>query len=393
MSFIKLADLDIAGKRILIRSDLNVPIKGGKVTSDARITASMPTFEHCLKAGAKVMVMSHLGRPEEGVFSEADSLAPVAEALSAKLGREIRLVRDYLEQAPEVAEGELILLENVRFNPGEGKDREELAKKYAALCDVFVMDAFGTAHRAQASTHGVGVFAPVACAGFLLAEELDALQKALAQPARPMVAIVGGSKVSTKLTVLESLSEKVDQLVVGGGIANTFLAAAGYPVGKSLCEHDLIPTAKALMDKMSARGASIPIAVDVVCGKKFDETEPAVTKDAADVEEDDMIFDIGPKSAQTLSEIVAKAGTIVWNGPVGVFEFDQFGEGTKTLSMAIAAAPGFSLAGGGDTIAAIQKYDIYDQVSYISTAGGAFLEYLEGKTLPAVAMLEARAKD
>jgi phosphoglycerate kinase len=393
MSFIKLTDLDLAGKRVLIRSDLNVPVKGGKVTSDARISASMPTFEHCLKAGAKVMVMSHLGRPEEGIFSEEDSLRPVADDLSAKMGQEIRLIRDYLEHPPQVADGELVLLENVRFNVGEGKDKEDLARRYAALCDVFVMDAFGTAHRAQASTHGAGKFAPVACAGLLLAEELDALQKALAEPARPMVAIVGGSKVSTKLTVLESLSEKVDQLVVGGGIANTFLAAAGYPVGKSLCEHDLIPTAKALMEKMSARGASIPIAVDVVCGKRFDESEPAVIKAVADVAEDDMIFDIGPKSAQELADIVAKAGTIVWNGPVGVFEFDQFGEGTKTVSLAIASAPGFSLAGGGDTIAAIQKYDIYDQVSYISTAGGAFLEYLEGKTLPAVAMLEARAKD
>ncbi len=392
MSFIKLTDLDLAGKRVLIRSDLNVPVKNGKVTSDARITASMPTFEHCMKAGAKVMVMSHLGRPEEGVFSEADSLAPVAEAMSAKLGKPVRLVRDYLTQAPDVANGELVLLDNVRFNKGEGKDNEELARKYAALCDVFVMDAFGTAHRAQASTHGAGKFAPVACAGLLLAQELDALQKALANPARPMVAIVGGSKVSTKLTVLEALSEKVDQLVVGGGIANTFLAATGHNVGKSLCEHDLIPTAKALMEKMTARGASIPIAVDVVCGKKFDEHEPAVLKDSKDVADDDMIFDIGPKSAQELADIIAKAGTIVWNGPVGVFEFDQFGEGTKTVSMAIAKAAGFSLAGGGDTIAAIQKYDIYDQVSYISTAGGAFLEYLEGKTLPAVAMLEARAK-
>jgi phosphoglycerate kinase len=392
MSFVKLTDLDLAGKRVLIRSDLNVPVKGGKVTSDARITASLPTFEVCMKAGAKVMVMSHLGRPEEGVFSEADSLAPVAENLSAKLGKPVRLVRDYLDQAPEIADGELVLLDNVRFNKGEGKDNEALAKKYAALCDIFVMDAFGTAHRAQASTHGVGKFAPIACAGLLLAEELDALQKALANPARPMVAIVGGSKVSTKLTVLEALSEKVDQLVVGGGIANTFLAASGFNVGKSLCEHDLIPTAKMLMEKMAARGASIPIAVDVVVGKNFAETEPAVLKDAADVADDELIFDIGPKSAQELAEIIAKAGTIVWNGPVGVFEFDQFGEGTKTVSMAIANAAGFSLAGGGDTIAAIQKYDIYDKVSYISTAGGAFLEYLEGKTLPAVAMLEARAK-
>jgi phosphoglycerate kinase len=393
MSFIKLTDLDLAGKRVLIRSDLNVPVKNGKVTSDARITASMPTFEHCIKAGAKVMVMSHLGRPEEGVFSEEDSLKPVADTLGAKMGREIRLIRDYLDTPPEVADGELVLLDNVRFNKGEGKDNEALSKQYAALCDVFVMDAFGTAHRAQASTHGAGKFAPTACAGLLLAEELDALQKALANPARPMVAIVGGSKVSTKLTVLEALSEKVDQMVVGGGIANTFLAAAGFPVGKSLCEHDLIPTAQALMAKMTARGATIPIATDVVCGKKFDENEPAVAKNAADVAEDDMIFDIGPNSAQELADIIAKAGTIVWNGPVGVFEFDQFGAGTKAISMAIANAAGFSLAGGGDTIAAIQKYDIYDQVSYISTAGGAFLEYLEGKTLPAVAMLESRAKD
>jgi len=393
MSFTKLTDLDLKGKRVLIRSDLNVPVKNGKVTSDARITASMPTFEHCIKAGAKVMVMSHLGRPEEGVFSEENSLAPVAEDLGAKMGKPVRLIRDYLDQALDIADGELVLLDNVRFNKGEGKDNEELSKKYAALCDVFVMDAFGTAHRAQASTHGAGKFAPVACAGLLLAEELDALQKALANPARPMVAIVGGSKVSTKLTVLEALSEKVDQLVVGGGIANTFLAATGHNVGKSLCEHDLIPTAKALIEKMAARGASIPIAVDVVVGKNFAENEPAVSKDANDVADDEMIFDIGPKSAQQLADIISKAGTIVWNGPVGVFEFDQFGEGTKTVSMAIANAPGFSLAGGGDTIAAIQKYDIYDKVSYISTAGGAFLEYLEGKTLPAVAMLEARAKD
>ena len=393
MSFIKLTDLDLAGKRVLIRSDLNVPVKGGKVTSDARITASMPTFEHCLKAGAKVMVMSHLGRPEEGVYSEENSLAPVADALGAKLGRPVRVIKDYLDAAPEVAGGELVLLENVRFNKGEGKDNEELAKQYAALCDVFVMDAFGTAHRAQASTHGAGKFAPVACAGLLLAEELDALNKALANPARPMVAIVGGSKVSTKLTVLEALSKKVDQLVVGGGIANTFLKASGYNVGKSLCEDDLVGTAQALMEKMTARGATIPIATDVVCGKKFDENEPAVLKPVAEVADDDMIFDIGPDSAQVLADIIAKAGTIVWNGPVGVFEFDQFGAGTKTVSMAIADAPGFSLAGGGDTIAAIQKYDIYDRVSYISTAGGAFLEFLEGKTLPAVAMLEARAKD
>ena len=391
MSFIKLTDLDLAGKRVLIRADLNVPVKDGKVTSDARITASMPTIEHCMKAGARVMVMSHRGRPQEGVVDEENSMQPIADTMSAKLGKTVPLVKDYLETSPTVAEGEVVLLENVRFNKGEKKDEEALAKQYASLCDVYVMDAFGTAHRAQASTHGAGKFAPVACAGLLLAEELDALNKALANPARPMVAIVGGSKVSTKLTVLEALSEKVDQLVVGGGIANTFLMATGKNVGKSLCEADLVDTAKALIEKMAARGASIPIAVDVVCGKKFDENEPAVLKDASEVEDDDMIFDIGPKSAQQLADIIAKAGTIVWNGPVGVFEFDQFGDGTKTVSMAIANASGFSLAGGGDTIAAIQKYDIYDKISYISTAGGAFLEFLEGKTLPAVAMLEARA--
>ncbi len=393
MSFIKLTDLDLAGKRVLIRADLNVPVKDGKVTSDARITASMPTIEHCMKAGASVMVMSHRGRPEEGKADEENSMQPIAEDMSAKLGKEVRLVKEYLDNSPEVAAGEVVLLENVRFNAGEKKDNEELAKKYAALCDVFVMDAFGTAHRAQASTHGAGKFAPTACAGLLLADELDNLAKALAEPARPMVAIVGGSKVSTKLTVLEALSEKVDQLVVGGGIANTFLKAMGHNVGKSLCENDLVDTAQALVEKMKARGASIPIATDVVCGKNFDENEPAVLKAASDVEDDDMIFDIGPDSAKELADIISKAGTIVWNGPVGVFEFDQFGEGTKTVSMAIANADGFSLAGGGDTIAAIQKYDIYDKVSYISTAGGAFLEYLEGKTLPAVAMLEERAKN
>lgn len=392
MSFIKLTDLDLAGKRVLIRADLNVPVKDGKVTSDARISASMPTIEHCMKAGASVMVMSHRGRPEEGKVDEENSMQPIAEDMSAKLGKEVRLVKDYLDNAPQVAAGEVVLLENVRFNAGENKDNEELAKKYAALCDVFVMDAFGTAHRAQASTHGAGKFAPTACAGLLLADELDNLAKALANPARPMVAIVGGSKVSTKLTVLEALSEKVDQLVVGGGIANTFLKASGFPVGKSLCEDDLVGTAKTLMEKMKTRGANIPIATDVVVGKNFDENEPAVLKKASEVADDEMIFDIGPDSAKELAEIISKAGTIVWNGPVGVFEFDQFGEGTKTVSMAIANADGFSLAGGGDTIAAIQKYDIYDKVSYISTAGGAFLEYLEGKTLPAVAMLEERAK-
>ncbi|MCG7870745.1 MAG: phosphoglycerate kinase [Candidatus Thiodiazotropha lotti] len=391
MSFIKLTDLDLAGKRVLIRADLNVPVKDGKVTSDARITASMPTIEHCAKAGAKVMVMSHRGRPEEGVYSEENSMAPIADDMSAKLGGAVRLIKEYLDGGFDVAEGEVVLLENVRFNAGEKKDNEALSKKYAALCDVYVMDAFGTAHRAQASTHGAGKFAPVACAGLLLADELDNLAKALANPARPMVAIVGGSKVSTKLTVLEALSEKVDQLVVGGGIANTFLKATGHNVGKSLCEDDLVPTAQALIEKMKDRGANIPIATDVVVGKNFAEEEPAVLKPAGEVADEEMIFDIGPDSANELAEIIKKAGTIVWNGPVGVFEFDQFGEGTKTVSMAIADSDGFSLAGGGDTIAAIQKYDIYNKVSYISTAGGAFLEYLEGKTLPAVAMLEACA--
>lgn len=392
MAFIKLTDLDLAGKRVLIRADLNVPVKDGKVTSDARITASMPTVEHCMKAGAKVMVMSHRGRPEEGKVDDENSMQPIAEDMSAKLGTDVRLIKDYLDNAPEIADGEVVLFENVRFNVGEKKDDEALSKKYAALCDIFVMDAFGTAHRAQASTHGVGVEAPVACAGLLLSSELDSLAKALADPARPMVAIVGGSKVSTKLTVLEALSEKVDQLVVGGGIANTFLKAMGYNVGKSLCEDGLVETAKVLIEKMQARGASIPIATDVVCAKEFAEDAEATLKNVDEVTDDDMIFDIGPDSAKVLADIIDKAGTIVWNGPVGVFEFDQFGEGTKTVSMAIANSAGFSLAGGGDTIAAIQKYDIYDKITYISTAGGAFLEYLEGKTLPAVAMLEAAAQ-
>jgi phosphoglycerate kinase len=392
MAFIRVTDLDLAGKRVFIRSDMNVPVKDGKVTSDARITASMRTIEHCLKAGAKVMVTSHLGRPTEGEFKEDDSLKPVVDVIAQRMGKNIRLIREWTDGGFDVADGELVVLENCRVNKGEKKNVDETAKKYAALCDVFVMDAFGTAHRAQASTHGIAKFAPVAAAGILLTEELEALEKALANPARPMVAIVGGSKVSTKLTVLEALSEKCEQLVVGGGIANTFLKATGHNIGKSLCEDDLVPTAQALIEKMTARGATIPIAVDVVCGKKFDANEPAVLKDASDVEDDDMIFDIGPKSAQELADIIMKAGTVVWNGPVGVFEFDQFGEGTKTIAMAIANTSAFTLAGGGDTIAAIQKYDIYDKVSYISTAGGAFLEYLEGKVLPAVAILEERAK-
>ena len=390
-SFKRLSDFDLAGKRVFIRADLNVPVKDGKVTSDARITASMPTIVHCLKAGAKVMVTSHLGRPEEGVFTEENSLKPVADVMAQKLGKPVRVIRDWVDGGFEVSAGEVVLLENCRFNKGEKKNLEATARKYAALCDIFVMDAFGTAHRAEASTYGVAQYAPAACAGLLVAEELEALTKALATPARPMVAIVGGSKVSTKLTVLEALSEKVDQLVVGGGIANTFLKASGRNVGKSLCEDDLVPTAQALMKKMTARGATIPIAVDVVCGKKFDAAEPAVAKDAGAVSDDDMIFDIGPKSAQELVDIIMKAGTVVWNGPVGVFEFDQFGAGTGAVAMAIANTRAFTLAGGGDTIAAIQKYDIYDKVSYISTAGGAFLEFLEGKKLPAVEMLEQRA--
>lgn len=391
MSVIKMSDLDLAGKRVLIREDLNVPVKDGKVTSDARIRASLPTIKMAADAGAKVMLMSHLGRPEEGVYDETASLAPVAANLSEKLGKEVRLIKDYLNGGFEVADGEVVLLENVRFNKGEKKNDETLSKQYAALCDVYVMDAFGTAHRAQASTHGAGAFASVACAGPLLAAELEALGKALNNPARPLVAIVGGSKVSTKLTVLESLSEKVDQLVVGGGIANTFIAAAGNKVGKSLYEADLIPTCNKLNEIMKGRGAAIPLATDVVCGKEFSESAAAETKSVADVADDDMIFDIGPDSAKALADIIMNAGTVVWNGPVGVFEFDQFGEGTKTISMAIAESSAFSIAGGGDTLAAIDKYDIADKVSYISTGGGAFLEFLEGKKLPAVEMLEQAA--
>ena len=392
MNVIKMTDLDLNGKRVLIRADLNVPVANGKVTSDARITASMATIRFALAAGAKVMVTSHLGRPEEGVYTEENSLQPVVDVISAKLAKPVRLIKDWVDGGFDVAAGELVVLENCRFNKGEKKSVDELSQKYAKLCDIFVMDAFGTAHRAEASTHGVAKFAPVAAAGVLLVNELEALTKALLSPARPMVAIVGGSKVSTKLTVLESLSEKVDQMVVGGGIANTFLKAAGFEVGKSLCEDDLVPVARALMDKMSQRGAAVPIAVDVVCGKKFDANEPAVSKDASAVVADDMIFDIGTKSAAQLAEIIKNAGTVVWNGPVGVFEFDQFGEGTKAIAHAIANTKAFTLAGGGDTIAAIQKYGIEDKVDYISTAGGAFLEFLEGKKLPAVEILELRAK-
>ena len=391
MSVIKMSDLDLSGKRVLIRQDLNVPIKDGKVSSDKRIRASMPTIELALKAGAKVLVMSHLGRPTEGEYNEEFSMAPVAEHMSGLLGKEVRLAKDYLDGV-DVAAGEVVLLENVRFNVGEKKNTEDLAKKYAALCDVFVMDAFGTAHRAQGSTYGASQFAPTACAGPLLAGELDALGKALDNPKRPMVAIVGGSKVSTKLTVLESLSKVVDQLIVGGGIANTFIAADGHNVGKSLYEEDLVDTAKSLKADAQARGGDIPVPTDVVCAKEFAESAEATLKNVADVTDDDMIFDIGPDSSAALAEVIKNAGTIVWNGPVGVFEFDQFGAGTKAISMAIAESPAFSIAGGGDTLAAVDKYNISDKVSYISTGGGAFLEFLEGKKLPAVAILEERAK-
>jgi len=391
MAIIKLTDLYLAGKRVFIRADLNVPIKNGQITSDARIAASMKTINHCLMAGAKVMVTSHLGRPTEGQWSEIDSLQPVADNIATRLNKPVRLIKDWVKGGFEVAAGELVVLENCRFNKGEKKNLDDTSKKYAALCDVFVMDAFGTAHRAEATTHGIAKYVPVAAAGILLTEELDALEHSLANPARPMVAIVGGSKVSTKLTVLKSLSSKVDQLVVGGGIANTFLAAVGHNVGKSLYEKDLIPTAKSLLETMKARGASIPIATDVLVGKQFAAMEPAVLKAVNTVADDEMIFDIGPDSAQALVEIIMNAGTVIWNGPVGVFEFDQFGGGTERIARAIAQTKAFTLAGGGDTIAAIQKYGIYDQVSYISTAGGAFLEYLEGKILPAVAILEERA--
>ena len=391
MSVIKMSDLDLAGKRVLIRQDLNVPLKNGEVADDTRIRASLPTIKLALEAGAKVMLMSHLGRPTEGEFSDEFSLAPVADHLAGLLGKLVRLETNWLDGV-EVAAGEVVLCENVRFNVGEKKDDEALSKKMAALCDVYVMDAFGTAHRAQASTHGVGKFAPVACAGPLLSGELEALGKALDNPARPMVAIVGGSKVSTKLTVLESLSKVVDQLIVGGGIANTFIAAAGHNVGKSLYEEDLIDTCKKLTADAQARGGDIPVPSDVVCAKEFAETAEATLMPATDVQDDDMIFDIGPDSAVELAEIIKNAGTIVWNGPVGVFEFDQFGDGTKAIALAIAESKAFSIAGGGDTLAAVSKYNISDDVSYISTGGGAFLEFLEGKELPAVAMLESRAK-
>ncbi len=382
-----MTELDLASKRLLIREDLNVPIKDGQVTSDARIKAALPTIQQAVAAGAKVILMSHLGRPTEGEYNSEYSMEPVAKHLSSLLGQAVRLEQSWTNGI-EMNDCDIVILENVRFNPGEKKNDDTLAKAYAKLCDIFVMDAFGTAHRAQASTHGVAKYAPVACAGPLLAKELDALEKALAAPTPPVAAIVGGSKVSTKLMVLETLSERVDQLIVGGGIANTFLAAAGKPVGKSLFELDLIPAAQALMKKVN-----IPLPTDVVVGKAFSETAEATIKSVDDVEEDDMIFDIGPDSSAKLVELLQLMGTIIWNGPVGVFEFDQFAEGTKTLSLAIAKSSAFSIAGGGDTLAAVDKYDIADQVSYISTGGGAFLEYVEGKELPAVTILQQRAND
>ena len=390
MSILRMTDLDLAGKRVLVRQDLNVPVAEGRVTSDQRILASLPTLRTLLDAGAAVMVMSHLGRPTEGTWSEADSLAPVAARLSELLGREVPLVRDYLDGV-DVAPGQLVLLENCRMNVGEKADDEALSKRYAALCDVFVMDAFGTAHRAQASTHGVIRHAAQAAGGPLLMAELDALGRALQDPARPMLAIVAGSKVSTKLELLSSLVGKVDQLIVGGGIANTFIAAAGHGVGKSLYEADLVDTAKKIMADARARGADIPVPTDVVVAPAFAADAPATVKPVDAIGADDLVLDIGPETAQRYAAMIADAGTVVWNGPVGVFEFDAFGHGTEALARAIAASKAFSIAGGGDTLAAVDKYGIADGVSYISTGGGAFLEFLEGKELPAVAALEQRA--
>jgi phosphoglycerate kinase len=387
---LRMTDLPLAGKRVLIREDLNVPVHDGKVTSDARIRAALPTIQHAMNAGARVFVMSHLGRPEEGVYADEFSLAPVAQRLSELLGRPVPLKRDWLGGV-DCAPGEVVLCENVRFNKGEKKDAEALSKQMAALCDIYVMDAFGTAHRAEASTHGVARFAPVACAGPLLVAELEALERALAHPARPLVAIVAGSKVSTKLTVLESLLSKVDKLIVGGGIANTFLAATGSPVGKSLHEADMLDIARKLLDQARARGAEIPLPTDVVVAREFAATAHADVRPIADVRPDELILDIGPDTADRLGALLQEAGTILWNGPVGVFEFDQFGEGTRAIAQAIARSKAFSLAGGGDTLAAIEKYGVADGISYISTGGGAFLEFVEGKVLPAVAALEARA--
>jgi len=390
MNVLRMTDLDLAGKRVLIREDLNVPIEGGSITSDARIRASLPTIRQAIEKRARVILLSHLGRPKEGEFSAENSLAPVAKRLSELLNQPVRLLAEWLDGV-DCEPGEVVLCENVRFNKGEKKDDETLSRRMAALCDVYVMDAFGTAHRADASTHGVARFAPIACAGPLLVGELEALERALAKPARPLVAIVAGSKVSTKLTVLESLLAKVDKLIVGGGIANTFLAATGVNVGKSLHEPDMLETARRLLDQARARGAEIPLPTDVVVASEFSPTAVATVRDAHAVGASELILDIGPKAAAQLSEILQSAGTILWNGPVGVFEFDQFGAGTRAIAEAIARSKAFSLAGGGDTLAAIEKYDVERGISYISTGGGAFLEFVEGKILPAVAALEARA--
>lgn len=390
MSILRMADLDLAGKRVLIREDLNVPVKDGRITSEQRITAALPTMKLALEKGAAVMVTSHLGRPKEGVWTQEDSLAPVAARLGELLGRDVPLVKDWTDGV-QVEPGQLVLLENCRMNVGEKADDEALSKKYAALCDVYVMDAFGTAHRAQASTHGAIRFAKVACGGPLLMAELDALAKALHAPARPLVAIVAGSKVSTKLELLGALVSKVDQLIVGGGIANTFIAAVGHPVGKSLCEADLLDTARQIMADAKARGADIPVPTDVVVAPAFAADAPATVKPVADVGPDDMILDIGPETAARYAAMIAKAGSVIWNGPVGVFEFDAFGKGTEVLAHAIADSNAFSIAGGGDTLAAVDKYGVEGGISYISTGGGAFLEFCEGKELPAVAALKARA--
>ncbi len=387
MTILRMVDLDLAGKRVLIREDLNVPVKNGKVASDIRIQASLPTIQHALNAGAAVMLMSHIGRPVEGEYNPEYSLQPVADHLATLLNKPVRLEKDWLEGIT-ISAGEVVLCENVRFNIGEGKDSDELGKKMAELCDIFVMDAFGTAHRAQASTHAIAKFAPISCAGPLLTAELDALGRALRTPEKPVIAIVGGSKVSSKLIVLQALSQKVNQLIVGGGIANTFIAAAGFSVGKSLYEPDLIDEAKQLIANAKAAGSDIPIPTDVVCAKEFSDTAEATVKDVADIEADDLILDIGPETAAHYASILKSAKTIVWNGPVGVFEIDQFAHGTQTLAYAIAGSDAFSIAGGGDTLAAIDKYGINDQISYTSTGGGAFLEFLEGKTLPAVAILD-----
>ena len=387
---LSMSEMELAGRRLLIRQDLNVPLKEGVITNDARIRASLPTLVTALESGAAVMVMSHLGRPAEGQPDDAYSLQPVANALSDALGKPVYLLKNWINGV-DISPGQIVLCENVRFLAGEKKCDPELSKKMAALCDIFVMDAFGTAHRAQASTYGVAKYAPVACAGPLLAAELRALDKALQKPVRPMVAIVGGAKVSTKLTLLEQLIDKVDQLVVGGGIANTFIAAAGHNVGKSLYEPDLVDVAKRLIDNAQQRGAEIPIPVDVICGKEFSETAEAQCKSVEQVQDDDLILDIGSTSAGYLANIMRNAGTIVWNGPVGVFEFAQFAHGTETLARAIAESNAFSIAGGGDTVAAIDAFDVAQQISYISTGGGAFLEFLEGKTLPAVEILQQRA--